>query len=82
MATDYGAPELVEGGGASDAMRRARPTTTTTALVNEADPFETELDLGSTALSDEDLTVWLLPRQVDAFTWHPLVRRAPPQPAG
>ena len=71
MATDYDAPRHpveTDDGADSVIALKTRQTGTSTELVDEADPFEAELALPGADLSEEDLTVRVLPRQADEFT--------------
>ncbi len=72
MATDYDAPrasaEADEQTEQSLEALKARRAEAAADLGDDVDPFEAELDLPGADLSDEELTVRVLPRQADEFT--------------
>lgn len=72
MATDYDAPR-VNADSESDTEQslealKARRAEAAADLGDDVDPFEAELDLPGSDLTDEELTVRVLPRQADEFT--------------
>ena len=72
MATDYDAPR-VNADSESETEQslealKARRAEAAADLGDDVDPFEAELDLPGADLSDEELTVRVLPRQADEFT--------------
>src|ERR1700712_3251568 len=72
MATDYDAPR-VNADSESETEQslealKARRAEAAADLGDDVDPFEAELDLPGSDLSDEELTVRVLPRQADEFT--------------
>jgi hypothetical protein len=72
MATDYDAPrasaDTDEQTEQSLEALKARRAEAAADLGDDVDPFEAELDLPGADLSDEELTVRVLPRQADEFT--------------
>ncbi len=71
MATDYDTPRTTDTATADDASLetlQARRAETTADLGDDTDPLEAEFDLPGTELSGEDLTIRVLPAQVDEFT--------------
>ena len=74
MATDYDAPrvraddDLVAAPEAALAAQSSRAKSEAADLGDEADPFEVELDPNSADLTEDDLTVRVLPEQDDEFT--------------
>ena len=71
MATDYDTPRTKDDEETSEQSLealKARRAEVAADLGDDQDPFETELDLPGADLSDEELTVRVLPRQADEFT--------------
>ncbi len=72
MATDYDAPRVSAEGDEQTEQSiealKARRAEAAADLGDDVDPFEAELDLPGADLSDEELTVRVLPKQSDEFT--------------
>jgi hypothetical protein len=72
MATDYDAPRVSADaeGDTEQSLEalKARRAEAAADLGDDVDPFEAELDLPGADLSDEELTVRVLPKQEDEFT--------------
>jgi hypothetical protein len=72
MATDYDAPRVSADaeGDTEQSLEalKARRAEAAADLGDDVDPFEAELDLPGADLSDEELTVRVLPKQDDEFT--------------
>jgi hypothetical protein len=71
VATDYDAPrnkaddELAP---EAELAAQSKRSAADASLGDDVDPFELELDPNSADLTDEDLTVRVLPKQADEFT--------------
>ncbi len=71
MATDYDTPRTTDTLAEDDQSLetlKARRTETSADLGDDTDPLEAEFDLSGADLSGEDLTIRVLPAQVDEFT--------------
>ena len=71
MATDYDTPRTTDIATDDDQSLqtlKARRAETTADLGDDTDPLEAEFDLPGAELSGEDLTIRVLPAQVDEFT--------------
>ena len=71
MATDYDTPRTTDVEDASEQSLealKARRAEAAADLGDDADPFETELDVPADLSAEGELTVRVLPRQADEFT--------------
>ena len=84
MATDYDAPRKTDDELSEDSIEelKARRVDKTASAVDEDEIEAAEgFELPGADLSNEELSVRVLPRQADEFTCSQLLPRAPPQPA-
>ena len=70
MATDYDTPRKTDDDLAEDSLEeiKARRTKATIGLVDLGEGESGPIQLPGADLSEEDLAVWVLPRQADEFT--------------
>jgi hypothetical protein len=71
VATDYDTPRTTDVEDASEQSLealKARRAEAAADLGDDADPFETELDVPADLSAEGELTVRVLPRQADEFT--------------